>query len=334
MKVFVTGVAGVLGSALARELIQQGHKVVGLDNLVGGYESNIPQEIEFVHADGRDLAAVSEAMKGADAVFHSACTAYEGLSVFSPHFVTDNTFGLTVSVATAAIANGVHRFVHCSSMARYGTQEETPFREDMDPKPQDPYGIAKLSSEKVLWNLSEVHGMETVVLVPHNIIGPGQRYDDPYRNVAAIMINRILHGKSPIIYGDGSQVRCFSYIDDVVAPMALALSDPRCVGETINVGPDEGEVTILQLAQLIMEKMSWTQDPIFMPGRPQEVHHATCSADLSRKLLDYEPSMSLEEGIDRLIEWIDSQPRLPFTYDLPIEIRSEKLPDTWSKALM
>ena len=121
-----------------------------------------------------------------------------------------------MSIASAAIANGVKRFVYCSSMARYGTQDVTPFTEDMICKPQDPYGICKYSAENILRCLCEVHGMELVIAVPHNIIGPRQKYDDPYRNVASIMINLMLQRRQPIIYGDGLQQRCFSFVKDDV----------------------------------------------------------------------------------------------------------------------
>jgi len=135
--------------------------------------------------------------------------------------ITKNTYGIATSVLSSAISNKVKRFVFCSSMARYGTQESLPFREEMIPKPQDPYGIAKLASELTVRNLCETHNMEYVIAVPHNIIGPRQKYDDPYRNVASIMINLMLQNRQPVIYGDGEQQRCFSFIEDVVNPLKL-----------------------------------------------------------------------------------------------------------------
>lgn len=109
-----------------------------------------------------------------------------------------------------------------SSMARYGSQE-TPFTEDMTPMPQDPYGIAKYASEMLVRNVCYTHGMDFVILVPHNIIGPRQKYDDPFRNVVSIMINRALQGKQPIIYGDGNQMRCFSFISDLINPYSTSM---------------------------------------------------------------------------------------------------------------
>lgn len=334
MRVAITGVAGLLGSNVARSLLSQGYEVVGIDNFIGGYRTNIPDGVALYEADGRNMEALSLIFRDVDVVFHSACTAYEGLSVFSPHFVTANTFGLTVSVATAAVRAGVPRFVQCSSMARYGTQPLTPFTEDMVPAPQDPYGIAKLAAENVLRNIGQVHGMETVVLVPHNIYGPGQMYDDPYRNVAAIMVNRILHDRPPAVYGDGSQVRCFSSIEDVLTPIERALFQDDVAGEVINIGPDHGEVTILELAETISELMGWTGGVVFYPGRPQEVHHATCSAEKAREILGFEARVPLREGLTSLIEWISNQPRRDFRYERPLEILGAGIPETWSKGLL
>lgn len=123
-----------------------------------------------------------------------------------------------------------------SSMARYGTQEVVPFREELVPNPQDPYGIAKYASELLIKNIAETQGMNYVILVPHNIIGPRQKFDDPFRNVASIMINRLLQGKAPIIYGDGLQKRCFSFLEDVINPLMIACESSVADGLTLISG--------------------------------------------------------------------------------------------------
>jgi UDP-glucose 4-epimerase len=221
-----------------------------------------------------------------------------------------------------------------SSMARYGAQNSNPFTEDMVCKPQDPYGIAKLSAELLVANLATTHGLEYVILVPHNIIGPRQKYDDPYRNVASIMINRMLNGKQPIIYGDGNQVRCFSFIEDVVNPCLIAIETEKANSMTINIGPDEGFVTINQLAEIIAMKLNFELDPIYMPGRPQEVFHATCSANLAREILDYETTTDLNLGLDKLIAWIKAKGPKEFVYHLPLEFITNTTPRSWSEKLM
>ena len=229
--------------------------------------------------------------------------------------------------------NHVKRFVTCSSMARYGTQEIVPFTEDMNCKPQDPYGISKFSAENVLRNLCEVHGMELVIAVPHNIIGPRQKYDDPFRNVASIMINLMLQGRQPIIYGDGEQKRCFSFVqDDIDCLVKLAFQD-NVVGEVINIGPDEEFVTINHLAETIAKLIGFRLEPVYMPGRPQEVRLATCSADKARRLLGYETKYTLEQGLNEMIGYIRKRGTKPFTYHLPLEIMNEKTPKTWSEQL-
>lgn len=276
---FVSGVAGFLGSHLADALIEKGHRVIGVDNLLGGYMDNVNPKVEFHNIDLIDRESVAPLLKGVDIVYHCAATAYEGYSVFSPHLVSQNVYGITTSLLSAAVANHVKRFVHCSSMARYGTQETLPFTEDMIPLPQDPYGISKYAAELQVANISSIHGMEYVIAVPHNIIGPRQKYDDPYRNVASIMINLMLQGRQPYIYGDGEQTRCFSFIDDVVNPLLSLGESPDVVGEVINVGPDEERVTVNHLAKTIAKLLDFDLEPVYMAGRPQEVKHATCSAD-------------------------------------------------------
>jgi len=236
--VFVTGVAGFLGGHLAERFLQQGHRVAGCDNLLGGYRDNVPEGAEFHQTDCLDLERLTAAMKGADTVYHCAATAYEGLSVFSPFIVTQNIVDASVATFTAAIRNRVRRIVFCSSMARYGTNE-VPFREEMPPRPQDPYGIGKVAAETYLRNLCGVHGVEWVICVPHNIYGPRQKYDDPFRNVAAIMINLMLQGRQPIIYGNGTQRRCFSFIEDDLPVLTRLAFAEDVVGEVINIGPDE-----------------------------------------------------------------------------------------------
>lgn len=334
MKVLITGVAGFLGSHLADSFLSRGHKVIGIDSLIGGYKENIPHEVVFFEADLDDLDKISPLFTDVDLVIHAACTAYEGLSVFSPSLVVRNTSQITVNVMSAAIKAGVKRFVYMSSMARYGTQESVPFVETMTPKPQDPYGIAKYSSELLVRNLAETHGIEYVILVPHNIIGPRQKYDDPYRNVASIMTNRMLQGKQPIIYGNGEQKRCFSFIQDVINPIVKACESDSTIGKTINIGPDEEFITINKLAIEIANILNFKLDPEYMPGRPQEVFHANCSANLAREILDYKTTVSLREGLEELVNWIKINGSKEFNYHLPIELITSKTPKTWVDQLI
>ena len=331
--VVVTGVAGFLGSHIADAYLAKGWQVRGIDNLLGGSADNVPAGVEFHNLDLDDLDAITPVFVGADLVIHAACTAYEGLSVFSPALVVRNTVQISVNAMTATIRAEVPKFVYMSSMARYGDNWGDVFDETLEPKPQDPYGIAKLAAEKLLQNLSKVHGVELVVLVPHNIVGARQKFDDPFRNVASIMTNRMLQGKQPVIYGDGTQLRCFSFIQDVIAPIMQACESEQAVGQVINIGPDESPISILQLAERLAAIIGFELDPIFMPGRPQEVYVALCSSDKARQLLGYETTVTLDQGLRDLVDWI--RPRVKdFEYHLPIEIDSDLTPKTWTQRLI
>lgn len=327
-KIFITGVAGFLGSHLADTMIANGHKVVGIDNMIGGELDNVPTAVDFHQVDCNDFASVRGLMGGCDVLYHCAATAYEGLSVFSPHVVTRNIVGASVSVFSAAIASGVARIVHCSSMARYGNGNP-PFMEDDEPKPQDPYGIGKLCAEQMLKNLCETHGRQYVIAVPHNIIGPRQKYDDPYRNVASIMINLMLQNRAPVIYGDGKQERCFSYVTDCLSCLEAMAFSPMVVNQTINIGPDEGVVTINELYAIIAKLLNFTKEPTYMPGRPQEVKVAHCMSNKARELLGYETKVSLENGLLHMIGAIKARGVRPFKYHLDLEIITDKTPKTW-----
>lgn len=333
-KVLITGVAGFMGSHMADEFLQRGYEVCGIDNLIGGYKDNVPEGVTWWVQDLSDFDAIEPFFEGVDLVVHTACTAYEGLSVFSPALVTKNTSGILSTVLSASMKHGVKKFVHMSSMARYGTQEVVPFTENMIPMPQDPYGIAKYAAELLIKNVCETHGMDYVILVPHNIIGPRQKYDDPFRNVASIMINRMLLGKQPIIYGDGTQMRCFSFWQDVADAIMMACETDKVNGMVVNIGPDKEFVTINELAKNIAEILNFDLDPVYMPGRPQEVKHANCSADLARKMLGYEAKVSLKDGLIELADWIKQKGAKEFNYHLPLEFITDKTPRTWVDRLM
>jgi UDP-glucose 4-epimerase len=352
-KVLITGAAGFLGSHLCNSLLRNGHSVIGIDNLIGGYYDNVPKGVDFYRHDCCAARRLGYLMAGVDVVYHCAATPHEGLSVFSPRIITKNTYLSTVTMASEAIKARVKRFVFTSSMARYGKgvpitdvaqwpycdvgggkwmhvkPDFSKFTEDMPTIPVDPYGIAKVASEQTLLCLGKVHGMEVVIAVPHNIIGPRQKYNDPYRNVVSIFINRMLLGKQPIIYGDGLQKRCFSYIDDCVEPLLKMGFQEGLDGEVINIGPDDDVVTILDVARAIAFRLDFELQPIFVADRPCEVKVAYPSADKARRLLGYEPKTKFGYALDRIIAYIQLDGPKEFVYHLPVEIVSDKTPTTW-----
>ena len=246
MNIFITGVAGFLGSNLADFYLKKGFKVSGCDNLVGGDMDNVDPKVNFTKTDCEDLQKMTEITINTDVVIHAAAYAHEGLSVVSPHLICSNIVGGSTSVFSAALQNKVKRIVFCSSMARYGKIKQ-PFFEDDIPNPVDPYGISKLAAEKILINLCETHNVEYNIAVPHNIIGIKQKYDDPFRNVASIMINLMLQNRQPIIYGDGEQKRSFSDVEDCIYSIDKLATDPNIISEIVNIGPEDNFITINEL---------------------------------------------------------------------------------------
>lgn len=333
MKIFITGVAGFLGSHLADYFLNQGHAVSGCDNLFGGTLENVDSRVDFYNHDITVLDGFAELMQGCDVIYHAAAAAYEGVSSFAPSFICENIFTGSVNTFTAAIQADARRIVYCSSMARYGTNQ-TPFLENYEPRPQDPYGIAKEAAERVLINLCETHGVEYVIAVPHSIYGPRQKYDDPYRNVASIMANLMLQNRAPIIYGDGEQRRCFSYITDCVSILAAMATESCVVSEIINIGPDEEFISVNDLAGKLSNITGCNLDPIYMPDRPREVKLATCSADKARKLLGYQTKVFIDDGLKELVNWIAKQGPKPFGYHFDVEIKNHLLPQTWRDRLI
>ena len=333
MHIFITGIAGFLGSNLAEYYLKKNFTVSGCDNLIGGSLDNIDQnKINFFKADCEDLDTMKKIIKGTDILCHAAAYAHEGLSSFSPVLISNNNLTGSVSVFTAAIINKVKRIVYCSSMARYGSIK-IPFREDDELKPVDPYGVSKVAAENILKILSKTHNVEYNIAVPHNIIGPRQKYDDPYRNVVSIMINLMLQKRSPIIYGDGNQKRTFSDIDDCIYCLDKLLTDPNVVSQVINIGPDEEYVSINELYRLLSNKLKFNLEPKYLEDRPNEVKEATCSADKARKILGYKTSVSLDKSLDKMINYISNKGPKAFQYNYPLEINNEKTPLAWKERL-
>jgi len=329
MHIFITGIAGFLGSNLCDYYLKKNFKVSGCDNLIGGSLSNLNlSKIKFYRAGCENLREMTECIKGADVVCHAAAYAHEGLSSFSPTLICNNNLTGSTSVFTAAIINKVKRIVYCSSMARYGSNP-APFKEDQEPRPVDPYGIAKLAAEKVLEVLCKTHGVEYNIAVPHNIIGPKQKYNDPYRNVVSIMVNLMLSGRRPIIYGDGEQKRNFSDVDDCIFCLDKLLFDPNIQGQIINIGPDEENISINDLFKIISNKLAFNKQPIFTKDRPNEVKDAYCSSEKARKILGYKTSTTLDQSIDKVIEFVKKSGIKPFEYNYTLEIINDKIPKTW-----
>ena len=334
MKVFITGISGLLGSTMARHLINNGHEVVGIDNMIGGVEGNVPELATYIKGDILDTELMKESMQDCEVVYHTAALPYEGLSIFSPTITATSVVSGTISTAVAAIDNKVRLFINCSSMARYG-KVKPPFTEDMTPNPVDPYGLAKLQAEEHLKILNSIHGLNYLTVVPHNVIGVGQRYYDPFRNVVGIMISRVLQGKPIIIYGDGEQRRSFSDVMDCTRAVYRIMESNRkdLCGKVYNIGPDHNEISIKDLAYKVGHHASVYPNLEYFPDRPAEVKNAFCSSQKVREEWNYNASIPVDQTIKEMINWIRPRVR-DFEYHLPLEFVTEQTPKTWTEKLI
>ena len=191
-----------------------------------------------------------------------------------------------------------------------------------------------LSAEDILVNLSKMHGVEYNIAVPHNIIGENQKYDDPFRNVASIMINMMLQNKSPIIYGDGEQKRSFSDVNDCIYCLDKMITDDSIKSEIINIGPsDENFITINNLFKIISNQLKFNKEPLHYPDRPGEVKFANCSNKKAQEILNYKTKYSVEDTISRLINFIKSRGPREFSYNYELEIINDLTPETWKNKL-
>jgi len=334
MNIFITGIAGFLGSNLADYYIKKGLNVSGCDNLVGGDLENVDPKVNFVKAECEDIHKMKEMTKNVDVVIHAAAYAHESLSIFSPFLISKNIINASTSVFSAAIQNKVKRIVFCSSIARYG-EVKIPYEEIGPAIPSDPYGISKLAAEKILINLCNTYGVEYNIAVPHNIIGIKQKYDDPFRNVASIMINLMLQNRQPIIYGDGEQKRSFSDVDDCIYCIDKLATDPNITSQLVNIGPGpENEISINELFRKLSNQLKFNQGPIYKPERVNEVKNAICSSVFAENVFKNKSNQNIDKILSKMVEFIKIKGTKKFNYNYEIEINNNLTPDTWSKKLI
>jgi UDP-glucose 4-epimerase len=325
--VLVTGGAGFIGSHVADALIRRGHEVTVLDDLSGGFRENVPPAARFVHGSVADAAIVEDLFgAGFDHVFHLAAYAAEGLSHFIRRYnYTNNVIG-SVTLLNASIDTGVKTFVFASSIAVYGASPEVPMTERTAPQPADPYGIAKYAVELDLRACHDLFGLDYVVFRPHNVFGPRQNIGDRYRNVVGIFMNQILQGRPMTIFGDGTQTRAFSYVDDVAPLIAEAIETPAARNEVFNVGADQPS-TLNELARMVAAAMGVAPDVVHLAPR-HEVQHAFADHGKARRIFGERAQTSLAEGLARTAAWVarhGARSSPPFER---IEVR-RNLPDVW-----
>ena len=330
-RVLVTGGAGFLGSHVADALIERGHDVTVLDDLSGGFRANVPTAARFVHGSVVDAPLVDAVFaEGAFThVFHLAAYAAEGLSHFIRRFnYTNNVIG-SVNVLNASVNTGVRLFVFTSSIAVYGASPELPVTETMPPTPEDPYGIAKYAVELDLRACHEVFGLDYVIFRPHNVFGPRQNIGDRYRNVVGIFMNQILQSRPMTIFGDGTQTRAFSYVDDVAPLMAESVDTPEAWNQVFNVGADE-PCSLNQLVSLVSASMDARAEVVHLAPR-HEVRHIHADHTRVHRVFGSRPGTPLGEGLARTAAWVRQHGARTASRFEQIEI-ARNLPDAWHES--
>ena len=299
---FITGGAGFIGSHVVRHCLALGHEVVVLDDLSGGFRDQVPPEACFIQGSVTDAALVARlfAEHRFDYVYHLAAYAAEGLSHFIRRFNYETNLLGSVNLINEAVKHEIRLFVFTSSIAVYGTNQ-LPMTEDLPPQPEDPYGIGKYAVELDLRAAHEMFGLDYVVFRPHNVYGEHQNLGDPYRNVLGIFMNQLLSGLPLTIFGDGSQSRAFSYIDDVAPYIARVVDLPAARNEVINIGGDT-PATVKHLAELVAATFCQKPEIVYLPAR-QEVLHAYPSHEKARRIFQLPAPIGLEEGVRRMAEW-------------------------------
>lgn len=310
MNILITGVAGLIGSQLARWIsANTDNYIIGIDDLSGGYLENIPDQVKFYKTNLTDLDTLKSIFEKEkiDVIYHFAAYAAEGLSPFMRKFNYENNLISSTNLITCAIQYSVDRFVFASSMSVYGDAYEPPFDEDYRPAPIDPYGIAKFSVEQDLKVAFEQHGLKYTIVRPHNFYGECQNIWDKYRNVLGIWMFQILNGHPPTIFGDGLQTRAFSYIGDALEPFWYASTKEECIGEIINLGGIT-ENTILDACNTLINVTGTNLEPLHLEAR-HEVKHAWSTWEKSEKLLGFTHSTDLHEGLTKMWSWAKNQPK-------------------------
>lgn len=323
----ITGGAGFIGSHVARCCLDLGHEVIVLDDLSGGFADHVPAGARFIQGSITDEALIERlfAEHDIDMVYHLAAYAAEGLSHFIRRFnYTNNLIG-SVNLINEAVKHDVRCFVFTSSIAVYG-ENQLPMREDMTPRPEDPYGIAKYAVELDLQAAQKMFGLNSIIFRPHNVYGENQNIGDRYRNVIGIFMNQTMKNEPMTIFGDGEQTRAFSYIDDVAPIIARSVDVAEAYNETFNIGADQ-PYTVNELAEAVARAFGVEPHVRHLPAR-NEVVHAYADHQKVRTIFGDQTPVALDEGIMRMTAWAKEAGALRSRSFGHIEI-GRKLPPSW-----
>src|SRR5579862_8144966 len=303
----VTGIAGFIGSSIARALLAQGDQVRGIDNLSTGRRENVAEilhRIEFREADLLDMESMKKACAGVDCVFHQAAIPSVPKSVLDPLGSNRANVDGTVHLLIAAKDAKVKRVIYAASSSAYGDTPTLPKREDMPPNPISPYAVAKLASEYYMISFYRCYGLETVCLRYFNIFGPRQDPTSPYSGVLAKFITTMLRGEQPTIFGDGEQSRDFNYIDNAVDANMLACKAPAAnvAGRVFNVATGH-RVTLKETFQMLKKIMAFSGEVQYAEERTGDIKHSLADISPAKKAFAYNPKVDFEEGLRRTIDW-------------------------------
>jgi len=306
----ITGIGGFIGSSLARELLQRGEQVRGVDNFSTGRRENLTQisaQIDFREADILDLDAMKAACQGVDYVLHQAAIPSVPKSVLDPIGSNRANVDGTVNVLVAARDAKVKRVIYAASSSAYGDTPTLPKHERMTPDPISPYAVAKLASECYMISFYRCYGLETVALRYFNIFGPRQDPSSPYSGVLAKFITQMLGRQQPTIFGDGEQSRDFTYIDNAVEANLLACKAPaaQVAGKVFNVAMGR-RVTLNETFKLLQGLTSYSGSPIYAAERGGDIKHSLADTSSAENNLGYKPKINFEDGLRLTVDWYRS----------------------------
>jgi UDP-glucose 4-epimerase len=307
----ITGVAGFIGSALARAVLAQGDQVRGIDNFATGKRENLGEiltQMDFRQVDLLDLEALREACVEVDYVLHEAAIPSVPKSVLDPLGSNRANVDGTVNLLVAARDAKVKRVVYAASSSAYGDTPTLPKREDMTPNPISPYAVAKLASEHYMISFYRCYGLETVCLRYYNVFGPRQDPTSPYSGVLAKFITLMLKGETPTIFGDGTQSRDFTYIDNTVEANLLAAKAPAAevAGQVFNVATGR-RVDLNEMFQTLKKLTGYSGEVHYGPERGGDIKHSLADITRAEKHMGYKPKVDFEEGLRRTVEWYRAQ---------------------------
>lgn len=307
----VTGIAGFIGSSLARAVLAQGDQVRGIDNLSTGKRENLADvlgDVDFRKVDLLDLPAVQDACRGVHYIFHEAAIPSVPKSVLDPLGSNRANVDGTVHILIAARDAKVRRVVYAASSSAYGDTPTLPKQEDMKPNPISPYAVAKLASELYMTSFYRCYGLETVSLRYFNIFGPRQDPTSQYSGVLAKFITQMLAGEAPTILGDGTQSRDFTYIDNVVSANLLACKAPagEVAGQVFNVATGT-RIDLNETFRVLKKLIGFDGEVKYGPERAGDVKHSLADLSRSKKHLGYRPLVDFEDGLKATVDWYRGQ---------------------------